>query len=126
MKALIVTRHPALVAYLIEKGYVSADSTVIEHATPENVAGQHVWGVLPHSLSCLTKSFTEVPMSIPAEMRGKELTLANMYDFAGKPVTYVVNTQAAQAKVLESTFHWGVNSCTPNVDWAAEAIGEGE
>lgn len=62
MKALIVTRHSALVAYLIEKGYVAADSEVIEHATAENVAGKHVWGVLPHSLSCLCKSFTEVPI----------------------------------------------------------------
>lgn len=126
MKALIITRHPALVAYLIAQGYVAADSVVIEHATPENVAGQHVWGVLPHSLSCLTKSFTEVPMSIPAEKRGVELTLDDMRAYAGEPVTYVVNTQAAQAKVLESTFHWGVNSCTPDIDWAAEAIGEGE
>jgi len=126
MKALIITRHPALVAYLIEKGYVSADSEVIDHATPENVAGKHVWGVLPHSLSCLTKSFTEVPMFMPASKRGVELTLEDMHEFAGEPVTYVVNTQVAQAKILESTFHWGVNSCTPNIDWAAEAIGEGE
>ena len=29
MKALIVTRHSALVAYLIEKGYVAADSEVL-------------------------------------------------------------------------------------------------
>lgn len=126
MKALIVTRHPALVAYLIEKGYVSADSEVIDHATPENVAGKHVWGVLPHSLSCLTKSFTEVPMFMPASKRGVELTLEDMHEFAGEPVTYVVNTQAVQAKTLESTFHWGVNSCTPDIDWMAEAICEGK
>ena len=124
MKALIITRHSALVAYLIEKGYVSADSEVIEHATADNVRGRHVWGVLPHSLSCLTKSFTEVPMSIPAEMRGKELTLENMYSFAGAPVTYVVNTQQEQAIVLESYFHWGANSCTPDVNWLKSAIGE--
>ena len=124
MKALIVTRHPALVAYLIAQGYVSADSVIIEHATAENVAGQHVWGVLPHSLSCLTKSFTEVPMSIPAEKRGVELTLDDMRAYAGEPVTYVVNTQQEQAVVLESYFHWGANSCTPSVNWLKSAIGE--
>lgn len=124
MKALIVTRHPALVAFLITKGYVSADSTVIDHATAENVKGQHVWGVLPHSLSCLTKSFTEIPMAIPADKRGVELTIEDMEAFAGAPVTYVVNTQEEQAIVLESYFHWGANSCTPSVNWLKSAIGE--
>lgn len=124
MKALIITRHNALVAYLIAKGYVSADSTVIEHATPENVRGQHVWGVLPHSLSCLTKSFTEVPMHLPASKRGVELTLEDMYEYAGVPQTYVVHTQEAQAGVMEYCFNWGYSACTPTINWLQEAIGE--
>lgn len=124
MRALIITRHPALVAFLIEKGYVTPDSEVLEHASAEDVKGKHVWGVLPHSLSCLCKSFTEVPMSIPSEMRGKELTLANMYDYAGTPVTYVVKTQEGMAGVMESCFDWGYNACTPSIDWMKQAIGE--
>lgn len=124
MKALIITRHNALVAYLIAKGYVSEDSEVIEHASPEVVKGKHVWGVLPHSLSCLTRSFTEVPMHLPAHKRGIELTLEDMYEYAGVPQTYVVNTADMQAHLLEATFHYGVNSCTPSINWLQEAIGE--
>ena len=90
MKALIITRHPALVQYLINMGYVPETAEVIEHASPEAVQGKNVWGVLPHNLSCLCESFTEVPMSIPPELRGQELTLDHMYRYAGKPVTYKV------------------------------------
>lgn len=124
MKAIIITRHQALVAYLIQKGYVSEDSEVIEHATPQNVQGKHVWGVLPHSLSCLTKSFTEVPMHLPANKRGVELTLEDMYEYAGVPQTYVVNTADIQAHLLESCFYLGYNAVTPSINWLQEAIGE--
>ena len=56
---LVITRHPALVEYLKEIKLVDADVEVIEHASPEMVKDRCVYGVLPHSLSCLTKSFTE-------------------------------------------------------------------
>ena len=124
MKALVVTRHAALVEFLVGKGYISADSEVVEHATEETVKGKHVWGVLPRSLSCLCKSFTEVPMSIPSELRGKELSLDDMIKYAGKPVTYVVKTQLAQSGIMESCFDWGYSACTPSIDWMQEAIGE--
>ena len=63
-------------------------------------------------------------MSIPAEMRGKELTLEDMETFAGVPVTYVVNTKEIQAHLLESCFYLGYNACTPSINWLQEAIGE--
>ena len=87
---LIVTRHQGLVEFLREKGYVAPDVTVLSHATAEDVAGNTVWGVLPHSLSVLANKFIEVPMNIPAELRGKELTLADMHKYAGEPVAYSV------------------------------------
>lgn len=68
----IITRHPALVEYLREQGI---EGEVISHASPETVKGQDVVGVLPLSLSCLCNSFKEVSMVIPAELRGKELSL---------------------------------------------------
>lgn len=125
IKALVVTRHPSLVAFLIEQGYVSPDSEIIEHATAENVAGKHVWGVLPHSLSCLTKSFTEVPLTLPAELRGVELTVNQIRQYAGKPVTYVVSTQKDQADLLYGVWFSGYNSeWTPRNGWEMYAIGE--
>ena len=87
---LIITRHPALVEYLRELGIVTGDVEVISHASPDVVRGKHVLGVLPHSLSCLTASFTEVPLHLPPEMRGKELSLEDLRKYAGSPVTYIV------------------------------------
>lgn len=87
---LVVTRHSALVEYLREIGLANGQTQVVEHATPEMIAGKNVAGVLPHSLSCLTASFTEIPLSLTPEMRGKELDLATLRKIAGEPVTYVV------------------------------------
>ena len=88
---LIVTRHPALVDYLVELNLVDENVEVLTHAKPENVIGKHVAGVLPHSLSCLTLSFTEIPLSLPPNLRGKELDLKTLRKFAGQHVTYKVN-----------------------------------
>lgn len=87
---LVVTRHPGLVEYLRELGLAGEGVEVIDHATPEAVAGRHVCGVLPHSLSCLTASFTEIPLALTPELRGKELDLATLRGIAGEPVTYRV------------------------------------
>jgi putative CRISPR-associated protein (TIGR02620 family) len=87
---LVVTRHPGLVEYLRELGIVSDTVEVITHATPEAVTGRHVCGVLPHSLSCLTASFTEIPLSLTPELRGVELDLETLRKIAGEPVTYKV------------------------------------
>jgi hypothetical protein len=87
---LIVTRHPGLVEYLRELGMVGSGVEVIDHATPEKVAGRHVCGVLPHSLSALTASFTEVPLRLTPELRGKELDLKTLREIADAPVTYKV------------------------------------
>lgn len=87
---IVVTRHPGLVQHLKEIGLASTRCQVVAHATPDNVQGKHVCGVLPHSLSCLTKSFTEVPLMIPSELRGVELTLEQVRKYAGPAVTYKV------------------------------------
>lgn len=86
----IITRHPGLVQYLQEIGLADSTTEVLSHATPDNVAGKHVCGVLPHSLSCLTASFTEVPLILPAELRGVELTLEQVRQYAKPAVTYKV------------------------------------
>jgi hypothetical protein len=87
---LIVTRHPGLVAYLKEVGLADDSTEVLSHATPEAVTDKHVCGVLPHSLSCLTASFTEVPLALTPELRGKELDLETVIEVAGTPVTYKI------------------------------------
>jgi hypothetical protein len=112
---LIVTRHPGLVAYLREIGMAGTETVVIPHATPDVVRGKRVCGVLPHSLSCLCETFTEVPLNLPQELRGVELTVEQVRQFAGEPVTYRVLSGASfSADVVEiiretsTNGRWGV------------------
>jgi hypothetical protein len=88
MEKLIVTRHPGLVQFLKEEYGIEGE--VVTHASPEIVRGRDVIGVLPHSLSCLTKSFSEVPLRFTPEMRGKELTKEEVMEIASPMVTYSV------------------------------------
>ena len=94
MKTIIVTRHPALVEYLREVGIVEGKNVqVLSHVdSPELIRGKHVIGVLPLRLAALAATITEIPLELPAEMRGRELTLEQVRQFAGQPVEYVVNT----------------------------------
>lgn len=87
---MIITRHPALVEYLVKHGIVPEGTPVLTHATPEEVKGKHVFGVLPLQLAALTERITEVPLALTPEHRGRELTLDEMEEVAGEPRTYVV------------------------------------
>lgn len=90
METIVVTRHAALVEYLENIGIIPVGAPVISHATADDVKGKHVIGVLPLSLAALAESVTEFPLNVPADMRGKELSLAEVVKFAGKPATYKV------------------------------------
>jgi len=125
MSTLIVTRHSGLVQYLIAKGFVSADVEVVEHASAEVVTGKHVWGVLPHSLSVLCASFTEIPLSLPVELRGKELTMEQVEEYAGEPVTYIVKSlHAAEMDACRKFFqgHEYGKAGLPLAHWNWEAV----
>lgn len=90
---LVVTRHPGMIEYLKQIGLANDETKILEHVTPDDVKNKHVCGVLPHSLSCLTKSFTEVPLVLPKELRGKELGYIDLLKFAKKPITYKVTVE---------------------------------
>lgn len=91
---IIITRHPALVAYLQEQGLADEATPIIEHASISDVKGKHVLGVLPHHLSQHCASITEVPMRLTKEdreaMQAGDLTLERVREVAGDPVTYQV------------------------------------
>ena len=90
---LVVTRHAGLVEYLNSIGMCGRGVEVIEHASPEDVKGRHVCGALPHSLSCLAASFTEVPLTLPSKLRGKELSADDIHKYASPPVTYIIRKE---------------------------------
>ena len=88
---IVVTRHPALVEYLLEKGIIKeGEFHLISHATIEDIEGKDVIGVLPMVLASAANTITEVPLVVPQELRGQELSLDQVREFAGAPVTYKV------------------------------------
>ena len=90
METVIVTRHAGLLAYLVSEGIAPPDAPVITHATPEDVTGKHVIGVLPLNLACFAAKVTEIPITMPEEYRGRELTVDELRQFAGEPRTFHV------------------------------------
>lgn len=90
MEQIVVTRHPALVAYMKEIGIISPNTPVVEHATVEQVAGKRVLGVLPLSLAVHALSVTEIPLALSLDDRGRELSLRRVREIAGKPRCYEV------------------------------------
>ena len=87
---VVVTRHPALVQLLQERGLIHEDTPVLTHVTPEDVADQHVIGVLPLSLAAQARSVTEIPLALAPEDRGKELSIERLREIAGDAITYRV------------------------------------
>lgn len=85
---ILVTRHPALVEYFSNIG-ITFDK-VITHATAEDVTGNDVYGVLPLHLASLANTVTTVDMDLPAEMRGKELSLTDIETYFTGMSTYKV------------------------------------
>lgn len=85
---VLVTRHEALVEYFKELG-IKFDK-VISHATEGDVRGNDVYGVLPLRLASFTNTVTSIDMNIPAEMRGKELSLSDIETYFTGMSTYQV------------------------------------
>jgi putative CRISPR-associated protein (TIGR02620 family) len=116
---IIVSRHQGLVDYLREIGLADAETQIISHASAEVVRGKRVCGVLPHSLSCLCETFTEVPLNLPQELRGTELTVEQVRQFAGPPATYrVIGENSFPTDVVEL-----VHTSSTNGRWGLVVVG---
>lgn len=85
---VLVTRHEALVEYFKELG-IKFDK-VISHATEGDVRGNDVYGILPLHLASLANTVTTIDMNLPAEMRGKELSLTDIETYFTGMSTYKV------------------------------------
>jgi hypothetical protein len=93
---LVVTRHPALVQLLRERGLVSSDVEVLTHVEdPTILDDRHVFGVLPLHLAARCASLTEIPLAqIRPEERGTEIKIERLRELAGEAVTYVVRVMS--------------------------------
>ena len=85
---ILVTRHQALIEYFKEAN-IEFDK-VISHATEEDVYGNDVYGVLPLRLTSLANTVTTIDIDVPAEMRGKELSLEDIKKYGVNISTYKV------------------------------------
>ena len=89
MERILITRHKALAEFLNQQG-IKFDK-IIEHATAEDVKGKDVYGVLPLHLAALANTITSVDLNLPAEMRGKELTISDVGEYFNSLTTYKVS-----------------------------------
>ena len=105
-QVIVITRHPALVAYLVSLGTITRETPVVQHATEDDVRGKHVIGVLPLRLAALCRSVTEVPLDIPVELRGQELSIEQVAQFAGEPVRYMVSQWDTMWNRLDDIMSW--------------------
>ena len=97
---VVVTRHAALVAYLIERGIVTGDVVVKAHVTADDVTGRHVVGVLPFNLAVKAASVTVVDLNVPAALRGVELSIEQLRLYGGDVTAYRVFAAIAISNIL--------------------------
>lgn len=92
LSVLVVTRHLALVEYLIEIGVISkeqAHTSIKENVTAEDVAGKWVIGVLPAHLQTGVALYTNLPIFVPNDLRGVELNIEQVRQYAQAAVHYL-------------------------------------
>ena len=88
---VVVTRHQAFVALAQKRGLVDESSVVVAHASEEALRDQDVLSSgLPLHLAALCRTVTTVPLDLPAELRGRELTLEECERYAGPTTRYQV------------------------------------
>lgn len=90
---VVITRHKTLVEWLNREG-INTD-VVIEQATPEDVAGKDVIGVLPMWLAELTNTYSEVSMpgltlETRKRMNGGDFSIDEMDDWGAELKLYAV------------------------------------
>lgn len=90
---IVITRHAALVEYLLEIGLIDADTPILPHVSqPEEVAGKTVIGPCPLHLAVRARSVVHIPIHWESrDERGLELTLEQVRERAGKPLEFKVS-----------------------------------
>lgn len=93
MKKIVITRHKALVDFLLEKGIIENGSYELHaHATKDMIEGKDVIGVLPLGLAKYANTVTSVNLILPPDMRGKELTLEDVRQYCSDIETFQVKS----------------------------------
>lgn len=94
MRTIIVTRHPGTIEWLKRRGITGE---VIAHATPDQVEGAVVYGVLPMHLAALAAEYWAVEHASFAMDRGRELSADELDARAARMVRYSVTCHEVRA-----------------------------
>jgi hypothetical protein len=89
-ESVIITRHQALVEVIHELYPDTNNCAVVAQASPADIEGKVVYGVLPPQLAKLAEHVVAIPLAVPAELRGVELTKEQVKALMGKPFPYKV------------------------------------
>lgn len=100
-KTVIVTRHAGLVEFLREEGLIDESATVIPHATRDDVKGCRVVGILPLNLAACAACVEQPILILPPELRGKELSCAEVREHFAGMECFVVATPHELERDLE-------------------------
>lgn len=115
---IIVSRHAGAVAWLRQRGI---HGRVIEHATIEQIAGQHIVGNLPLHLAAQTASVTAIEMDVPPEMRGIDLTPGQMDECGAVLRRYVVQEVPVPEAGMEVGQEIIDGVTVPSISWIDSA-----
>ena len=89
--AEVVTRHKALLDYLLEMEYISEKAQIYTgNVSPRIIENKKVIGILPFNMAALTESITLIPLHSSFEERGEELCIERLREIADLPQTYFV------------------------------------
>ena len=83
MKTIIVSRHPAAIKW-INKYYPDFNGIIKSHIAEDEIIGNRIIGTLPVQLAALAAEYFHLSIKVPAEMRGKELSIEDMVQFGCK------------------------------------------
>jgi hypothetical protein len=86
---IIVSRHPAAIAFIRETDPRFANAPVVAHATADDVRGRHVAGNVPMHLAALATRVTAVEFT-GTPPRGAEYTVGDMRAAGARVATYEV------------------------------------
>ena len=97
-KPLVISRHSAYVEYLQKNNLIPREHQLLEHIEdPEILKGRDVFtSGMPFHLASLCNSVTIVPLWIPQELRGKELSFEDVSKYASSSEKYFVCTQRTE------------------------------
>lgn len=126
LKTVIVTRHSGLVEFLREEGIIDQTATVLAHASPDQVRGCRVIGILPLALAAVAGCVEQPVLDLPPELRGKELSTSEVREHFRGMESFVVFTKKEACEELQASNDAGhqgygrtLGKWEPHPEWVA-------